>query len=143
MIRIFIALLIFLPLAELYVLIEVGSEIGGMSTIALCLLTAVIGGALVRIQGLQTLLQARRAMLAGETPAVHALHGLALAMAGLMLLTPGFITDIIGFLMLIPALRTAMFRYLLPYMNRPGGEWIDAEVIDDTDPPRHPYRHIP
>lgn len=143
MMRILITLLIFLPLAELYVLIEVGSEIGGISTIFLCLLTAVIGGSLVRLQGLQTLLQARRAMMAGEPPAIHALHGLALAMAGLMLLTPGFITDIVGFLMLIPALRTALFRHLLPYINRPAGQWIDAEVIDDADPPQHPYRHIP
>ncbi|MFQ5581192.1 MAG: FxsA family protein [Mariprofundaceae bacterium] len=143
MIRIFFALLICLPLAELYVLIEVGSEIGGVGTILICLLTAIIGGSLVRLQGLQTLLQARKAMQHGETPAVHALHGLALAMAGLMLLTPGFITDILGFMMLVPALRALLFRYLLPEIRKTSGHWIEAEVIHEPQQPDHSHHHIP
>jgi len=105
MLRLFVILFISLPLLELYVLIEVGKGIGGLSTIALCLLTAFAGGALIRWQGLMTLFDARRRLAEGELPAKHGIHGMLLALAGLLLFTPGFITDSAGFLMLVPALR--------------------------------------
>ena len=95
--RLLLLLLVFLPLIELYVLIEVGSRIGGAATILLCLATAALGGWLVRAQGLRTLLDARRHMMAGQIPAEGIAHGLMISLAGVLLMTPGFVTDIVGF----------------------------------------------
>jgi len=138
MLRIFFILFITLPLAELYVLIRVGSDIGGLATIALCLFTAAFGGLLIRWQGLSTLFDAQKRMAHGELPAEHGIHGLLLALAGLLLFTPGLITDSLGFLLLIPALRTLLIRRWLPI--RPAGPTIiEAEIIET--PQNH--RHLP
>ncbi|RMH61857.1 MAG: FxsA family protein [Zetaproteobacteria bacterium] len=127
MLKFFFFLFITLPLAELYVLIEVGRGIGGLPTIALCLLTAAIGGLLIRWQGLNTLIDARRRMQYGELPAEHGLHGIMLAVSGLMLFTPGFITDTLGFLLLVPPVRRWLIRHL--FAPRDDGI-IDIDVID-------------
>ncbi len=127
MIRLFFILLVSLPLLELYVLIRVGAGIGGLSTIALCLFTAGLGALLVRLQGLQTLLSARQAMMRGEPVGMHALHGAALVVAGFLLLTPGFITDTIGFALLIPPLRAWFFHRFLT----PPKPWVDVEVVKE------------
>lgn len=138
MFKYFLALFVLTPLAELYLLIEVGSGIGGLSTIALCLLTAVIGGVLVRIQGLQTLFRVREMMNRGEPPAEQMLHGLMIATAGLLLFLPGFITDGIGFLLLIPPVRDLAGHWLFrKQFHRRGNFIIDAEVIDRSDPRIH------
>jgi len=124
------------PLIELYVLIEVGGAIGGLTTIALCLLTAALGGWLVRSQGLATLMQARRELRLGRLPAESAAHGILLAIAGVLLLTPGFVSDTLGFVLLVPPFRRRLIARLLPQPDgRPG--WIDAEIIDVED------RHLP
>ena len=140
MLRLLLVLLVFLPLTELYVLIEVGSRIGGAITILLCLATAAIGGWLVRVQGLQTLLTARRHLEAGQIPAESVAHGLMLSLAGLLLLTPGFVTDIIGFLLLIPALRRLIMRRWLPGSLSASGQaaWIEAEIVESSDDRHHP-----
>ncbi len=133
MFKIFLALFILLPLAELYLLIEVGSGIGGFSTIALCLLTAALGGMLVRHQGMRTLLQAKELMDRGQPPAEQMLHGIMIAISGVLLFIPGFITDLIGFLLLVPPIRNWLGHKLIAAQvsNRStGGETIiDAEVI--------------
>lgn len=120
-------LLLFLlvPLVEIYILIEVGREIGALTTIGLCVLTAVVGAALLRIQGLQTLTRAQENLSRGEIPAIEMFEGMALAFGGALLLTPGFATDTLGFLCLIPWSRRAMIRGALRRMNvqygPPGG----------------------
>ncbi len=135
------ALFILLPLAELYLLIEVGSGIGGLSTIALCLLTAALGGILVRHQGMRTLVQARELMNQGQPPAEQMLHGIMIAMSGVLLFIPGFLTDFIGFVLLIPMVRDYLSRWIISAQlskQRKGGQVIiDAEVID---PNKH---HLP
>jgi UPF0716 protein FxsA len=100
-------LLIFVgaPLVELYLLIEVGSVIGALPTIALSVFTAVLGGMLVRMQGFAVLFRAQSQMANKELPAIELLEGVVLLLVGLALLLPGFITDAVGFLLLIPALR--------------------------------------
>jgi UPF0716 protein FxsA len=109
----FLLLFVGAPLVELYFLIQVGSVIGALPTIALSVLTAVIGGYLVRMQGLNVLLRVRRAMERDETPALELLDGAVLLVCGFLLLPPGFITDIAGFLLLIPSLRRALLlRYV-------------------------------
>ena len=146
MIRILFLFFVLIPLLELYVLIEVGSGIGGLTTIALCLLTAAIGGLLIRIQGIQTLLKARQSMRQHEL-AEQGMHGVMLVIAGVMLFIPGFISDTLGFLLLVPAIRNYMIRRMYrPSMHGdgqggghsggtntqrryPGVEVIDVEVI--------------
>ena len=96
------------PLAEIYVLIRVGSEIGALNTIALCILTAVLGATLIRIQGVSTLMRIRAGLDRGELPAVDMLAGAQLVVAGGLLLTPGFVTDSFGFVLLVPAVRHAI-----------------------------------
>jgi len=111
------ALFIFMPLAELAVLIRIGSEIGVFATIGLCLVTAFVGAILVRLEGVQTLFRIQEQIRAGILPAAEMLEGIALFVAGVMLLTPGFITDAIGFLALTPPVR------------RPLAAWLAARAV--------------
>lgn len=103
----FLFLLIFVgaPLVELYLLIEVGSVIGAVPTIALSVFTAVLGGLLVRMQGFAVLFRAQAQMANKEVPALELMEGALLLLVGLALLLPGFITDAVGFLLLISPLR--------------------------------------
>ncbi len=143
MLRLMFLLFITAPLAELYVLIRVGAGIGGLNTILLCLLTAALGGLIIRWQGLATLLDARHRLAMGELPAEHAVHGALLALAGLFLFTPGFITDTAGFLLLTPPVRRWLVHRLIPPVPRaPGshGDIIDADIVDTDiqNPDRRP-----
>ncbi len=122
------------PLMELYFLIQVGSVIGALPTIALSVLTAVIGGTLVRLQGIHVLLRVREAMDRGEAPALELMDGAALLVTGFLLLLPGFITDVVGFLLLIPALRRAL---ILRYVRM---EAIGPGPTDTNDDPREGRR---
>jgi len=133
MLRILFLLFITLPLLELWVLIEVGSDIGGLSTIALCLFTAALGGLLIRWQGMSTLIDAQKRIAHGEAPVEHGIHGLMIAFSGVLLFTPGFITDSIGFLLLFPPFRRLIINRLLPTQpinGRPQGGRHHSEVID-------------
>lgn len=107
------SLLVVVPLVEIYILIAVGSNIGALSTIALCLLTAAIGAALLQRQGLNTMQRARDNLDRGKLPAMELLEGIALAVGGFLLLTPGFVTDAIGFACLIPFSRRLLVVVLL------------------------------
>ena len=93
---------------ELSLLIEVGSDIGALSTIALCLLTAAVGLSLIRMQGLKVLADLQTASSKGETIVEPMVHGFFLLIAGALLFFPGFITDAIGGLLLIPPIRLAL-----------------------------------
>ena len=103
--RFLFALFIAVPIVEMVVLIEVGQQIGALWTIALVLLTAFIGINLLRYQGLATLSRATWRMQSGQIPAQEMLEGILLAVGGALLLTPGFVTDSIGFLLLLPFTR--------------------------------------
>jgi UPF0716 protein FxsA len=131
---IFLLLLVGAPLLELYVLIEVGSEIGALPTILLSIFTAILGAALVRLQGVSVLLRVQQTLARGEAPALEMLEGAVLMMAGVMLLFPGFITDAIGFLMLIPPLR----RRLILAVLRQSGSLTPApgDVPGEEEPVR-------
>lgn len=98
-------LFIVLPLAEIYVLVQVGSAIGAIATVALVVFSAVLGSLLVRHQGLRTLQQIRASLDRGEPPAIPMLEGGLLVIGGILLLIPGFITDVVGGLLLIAPLR--------------------------------------
>lgn len=116
--RLFPLLFIILPIAEMWLLIEVGAEIGALNTIVLVLLTAVIGFALLRQQGLATLARAQQRMAEGQIPAAEMAEGICLAVGGALLLTPGFITDVFGFVCLLPGLRKLLIGGVLKRMQQ-------------------------
>ncbi|MDZ7747964.1 MAG: FxsA family protein [Halofilum sp. (in: g-proteobacteria)] len=113
----FILLFLVVPLVEIYLLIEVGQVIGALPTVGLCVLTAVVGGALLRYQGFQTMVRAQQNLQRGRIPAIEMFEGVALAIGGALLLTPGFATDVIGFLCLVPWSRRAMIRAAMRRMQ--------------------------
>ena len=105
-------LLLGLPLIEIYVLISVGQVIGAWWTVLLVIATAVLGSWLLRIQGLVTLARVQEALRRGELPAHELLEGLVLLLTAVLLLTPGFVTDVIGFVCLLPGIRQLLARAL-------------------------------
>jgi UPF0716 protein FxsA len=109
----FFLLFLIVPLAEIYVLLEVGSVLGALPTVAAVVLTALIGAALVRAQGFSTLMRIRASLDAGDIPAMALLEGAFLLVAGALLLTPGFLTDTIGFIFLSPPIRRALIEHFL------------------------------
>ena len=123
------------PLAELYVLIEIGGMLGALPTILLCIATAVLGATLVRAQGLRTLREVHEALGRGEIPALAVLEGMVLALAGVLLLTPGLLTDVAGFAALVPPLRREVLGRLLELRPHPGSVTLDGEYQRDTDSP--------
>lgn len=108
-----LALFISIPIIEIYLIIKVGSQIGAFNTILLIFATAAIGVALLRKQGLSTIQKVQAQMRQGELPASSMLEGMLLFFAGALLLTPGFFTDCIGFLLMIPPLRRTIALWLL------------------------------
>jgi len=102
-----LALILFIamPIIEIAVLLRVGAAIGWIPTLGIVILTAILGTAMLRQQGLATLNKARQRMGAGEMPAQQMLEGLLLMIGGVLLLTPGFVTDVFGFACLLPWTR--------------------------------------
>lgn len=155
--------LICVPLLEIAVFIQVGGAIGLWPTLALIVLTAVLGTWQLRSQGMATLDRARRQMERGELPARELFDGLCLLVAGALLLTPGFVTDSTGALLFLPPLREALRRALGRYLAAKAqarvfvdgrevhghgerGTTIDGEYRDLTDHPEasdHPDRKLP
>ena len=111
--RILLILFIAIPLIEIYFLIQVGEVIGALPTILLVVGTAVLGVALLRIQGISTVARMQTSLQRGELPAQTILEGVMLLMAGGLLLTPGFVTDLLGFLLLVPYLRQKLAATLV------------------------------
>lgn len=104
----FIIIFLVVPFMELAVFASVSEHIGLWTTLSLAFITAIIGGTLVKHQGMQTLLSMRGAMDRGAMPLNEIFDGFCLVAAGALLITPGFITDTIGFALLIPAFRSFM-----------------------------------
>ena len=105
MFKLFLVLFITIPLIEIAILIKIGSIIGAGYTIVLVIGTAFLCVSLLRIQGISTLAKVQANISRGQLPATELIEGLILLISGALLLTPGFFTDTIGFLMLVPTLR--------------------------------------
>ncbi|MEE9448349.1 MAG: FxsA family protein [Arenicellales bacterium] len=131
-------LFLFVPLIEIYFLIQLGNAFGAGYTIALIVFTALLGAGLVRYQGVTTLARAQGEILKQRMPAMEVMEGAMLLLAGAMLLIPGFFTDALGFLFLVPPLRQFLIkRFMQKRMLSPGDaihstaqEVHDANVID-------------
>ncbi len=111
--RIFLILFIAIPLIEIYFLIQIGEVIGAWPTILLVVLTAVVGVGLLRWQGFSTLMRFQTELARGQVPAMPLFEGLLLVVAGALLLTPGFVTDAVGFVLLVPPLRQGLIRWAI------------------------------
>lgn len=113
-----ILLFTIVPLAELYVLIKIGSHIGGLNTILLVVLTAVLGAWLARLQGLRTLQQIQSSLSQGQIPAEEMIDGVLILAGGILLLTPGVITDLFALGLLFSPTRTPFKRWLRRRFDR-------------------------
>jgi len=121
---ILLLLFIFVPIIEIGLFIQVGGFLGLWPTITLVLITAFVGASLVRSQGIQTLMSVQGRLQQGEMPAQQILEGVMLAVAGVLLLTPGFMTDALGMLVLLPAPRAMIAKKMMEKMvvkNMSGG----------------------
>lgn len=142
--RIFLWLFLAAPLIELWFVIRVGSSLGAINTICLLILAGMIGITLLRQQSLNTLLRVDQRLQMGELPASEILEGFVLALAAVLLIIPGFITDILAIPLLIPPLRRWLASrfvntgyYHQHYYREPTGEQhdiIDGEYRREEDP---------
>jgi len=131
-------LFVLVPTVEIYFLIKVGHLIGAIPTIGLVVFTALLGSMLLRFQGWATLQRTRATMAQGQVPALEMLEGVLLVMAGALLLTPGFVTDTIGFLLLVPPLRKVLIHWFIsksgfrmsPTPGGPQGQRHDPHTIE-------------
>jgi UPF0716 protein FxsA len=114
-----------IPFLELYLLIEVGTVIGPLNTVALVILTGFAGAYLARMQGLQTMLRVRSSLQQGIMPKEDLVDAVLIFVAGVVLLTPGFITDAAGLLVLFPATRCPIKRFIKDRFNK----WIENHDI--------------
>tara|TARA_B100000989_G_scaffold68932_1_gene48067 strand:- start:353 stop:772 length:420 start_codon:yes stop_codon:yes gene_type:complete len=105
-------IILLVPLIEIYLFIQIGGQIGAFNTILVILLTAVVGVYFARLQGLNTLKSGITQLYRNQMPIYEMMSGAALALAALLLIIPGFATDLIGFLLIIPVTRNIFFRYL-------------------------------
>ena len=121
------------PVFEIYLLIEVGQVIGALWTAFLVVLTAVIGVRLLKIQGISTLRRAQNKMQSAQAPAQEMLEGVGLILAGAFLLTPGFFTDSVGFVLLFPPARIWLVSKVVSYLMVSGRFSQQGGV--------HGYRH--
>jgi UPF0716 protein FxsA len=122
-----VLLLLFLlvPFAELYVLIQVGHVIGALPTIAVLIAVSIVGAWLVKREGFATLARARERIDAGELPGRELVDGVLILFAGALLVSPGFLTDVVGVLLLLPPVRAALRGATVGWLGRRAGVRLD------------------
>ena len=132
----FFLIFICLPALEIYLLIEVGGEVGALNTVALIFLTAIIGLYFAKHQGLQTLKSGMINLYQNKIPLYEIMSGASIAIAAFLLIVPGFFTDFIGFLLLVPFTRKILFNLTLRKKtkndNKSQNKTIDGEIIENN-----------
>ena len=128
--------IILVPIIEIYLFIKIGNQIGAFNTISLIFITAIIGVIYARYEGLNTLRSGFSQLIKNELPAYEIISGAAIAFAALLLIIPGFATDLIGFLIIFPLTRKLFFgKFLKNYKNTKTSNkpYIDGEFEDIKD----------
>ena len=130
----FFILFIALPALEIFLFIKIGGQVGALNTVALIFLTAIIGVYFAKLQGIQTLKSGMVNLYQNKMPIYEIMSGASIAMAALLLMIPGFFTDLIGFLLLLPFTRRIIFSLVLKNksqtaVNNEDGT-IDGEIVD-------------
>ena len=131
----FFLLFIGVPTLEIYIMIKMGGKIGAINTVFLIFLTAIIGVYFAKFQGIQTLRSGMVNLYQNKIPVYEILSGASIAVASLLLIVPGFFTDFIGFLLLIPFTRRIIFSIALKKSVKKNNKknTIDGEIIDKKD----------
>ena len=131
----FFLIFICLPAIEIYFMIKVGAEVGALNTIGLVFLTAIIGVYFAKLQGIQTLKSGMINLYQNKIPVYEVMSGASIALAALLLIVPGFFTDVIGFLLLIPFTRKILFKFFIKDKTKTSAEsrnkTIDGEIVDN------------
>ncbi len=130
--------IILIPIIEIYLFIKIGSQIGAFQTILLIFVTAIIGLLYARYEGLNTLKSGFTQMIKNEIPAYEIISGTTIAFAAILLITPGFATDFIGFILIIPLTRKLILKRISKNMSNKkskNNNYIDGEFedIDNND----------
>tara|TARA_Y100001935_G_scaffold16314_1_gene12087 strand:+ start:139 stop:564 length:426 start_codon:yes stop_codon:yes gene_type:complete len=130
--------IILVPIIEIYLLIKIGSQIGALTTILLIFTTAIVGVYYAKYEGLNTLRSGFNQLKQNKTPTYEMLSGAGIAFAAILLIIPGFATDLLGFLLIFPLSRKYMFNNLFKKLkneNKKKSDFIDAEYeeIDEND----------
>ena len=132
----FFLIFICIPAFEVYLLIKVGGQVGALNTIGLIFLTAIIGLYFAKYQGLQTLKSGMVNLYQNRVPIYEIISGASIAVAALLLIIPGFFTDFIGFLLLIPFTRNILFNLALrkkvKNQNKSQKKTIDGEIVESN-----------
>ena len=133
----FFIIFIGIPALEIFLLIKIGGQIGALNTLVLIFLTAVIGVYFAKLQGIQTLKSGMINIYQNKMPIYEIMSGASIAIAALLLIIPGFFTDSIGFLLLIPFTRRILFRITLKTNSKTKekdqNKTIEGEIIDKKD----------
>ena len=131
----FFFIFIVLPAIEIFLMIEIGGKVGAFNTMALVLLTAIIGIYLAKLQGIQTLRSGMVNLYQNKIPIYELMSGASIAIAALLLVIPGFFTDAVGFLLLIPFTRRILFNIALKRKTKihKNNNTIDGEIIDKKE----------
>ena len=128
--------IVLIPAVEIYLLIKIGSQIGALLTISLIFITAILGVYYAKYEGLNTLRAGFVQIKNHETPRYEMLSGAAIAFAALLLIIPGFVTDILGFLLIFPLSRQLILKNLMKRFknkNQKENNFIDGEFEDIED----------
>ena len=130
----FFLIFIVLPALEIFFMIKIGSEIGALNTLALIFLTAILGAFFARIQGIQTLKSGLVNLYQNKVPIYELISGASIAFAAVLLIIPGFLTDLIGFILLIPFTRKVLFKIIFKNKttidkHKEKIDTIDGEII--------------
>ena len=133
----FFLLFISLPTLEIFLMIKIGGKVGALNTVALVFLTAIIGLYFAKVQGIKTIKSGMINIYQNKLPTYEILSGASIAIAALLLITPGFLTDIIGFLLLIPLTRKIIFSIAFKNRHKTNvnnkEDIIDVEIVDKKD----------
>ncbi len=127
---------ILIPIVEIYLFIKIGSQIGALNTIILIFLTAIIGVYYAKYEGINTLRSGVTQIIKNQIPAFELISGAAIAFAAVLLILPGFATDIVGFLLILPITRKLMLGRLnkkFERKNKEGNDFIEGEFEDIED----------
>jgi len=132
-----ILLIIIVPIIEIYLFIKIGSQIGALNTVLLILLTAFVGLIYVRYEGFNTLRSAISQLVKNEIPMFEIMSGAALVIGAFLLILPGFLTDILGILFVIPITRKIFFKKITSNYKDKKKNFIDGEYEDIDDLNKH------
>ena len=131
----FFLLFVSIPALEVFLMIKIGGKIGALNTVSLIFLTAIIGVYFAKLEGIKTMRSGVMNIYQNKIPIYEMISGASIAIAALLLIIPGFFTDTIGFLLLIPFTRRILISFLVKKQNISNGQdnkkTLDGEIIED------------